>query len=177
MKKTLRINVSNKAIIDTAINNQQSTDFLNHIESFVIKVKTPTETINITPDCSIFVEFILDEIYSETFSENKTNKLNTLTELQSTNNTKLEGRFYEDSTDELSDVIIKLTKKHLMNCENNTISLETTLEQLELDSIDCLEFIMGIEDNLKITLENDIFSNAKTLKDIYIVLKQMMNEL
>ena len=46
----------------------------------------------------------------------------------------------------------------------NTITMDTTFNSLNLDSLDIAEMVMNIEDDMNITLELD--ENMKTISDI-----------
>lgn len=46
----------------------------------------------------------------------------------------------------------------------NTITMDTTFNSLNLDSLDIAEMVMNIEDDMDITLELD--ENMKTISDI-----------
>ncbi len=43
---------------------------------------------------------------------------------------------------------------------------EATLESLGLDSLSVIEFMFTVEDEFKITLENEVVGDIKTLQDV-----------
>lgn len=60
-----------------------------------------------------------------------------------------------------------LAKK--LDIEPSSIKLETTLEELELDSLDVFDLMFEAEDKLKIVIPNNQ-TNVKTIQDLVNIL-------
>ncbi len=52
----------------------------------------------------------------------------------------------------------------------NEIKLESTFEELNLDSLDTVELVMKLEDELGVTIEMD--ENLKTVNDVVIAIEK-----
>jgi len=59
----------------------------------------------------------------------------------------------------------------ISNIKVSEINLETTLEDLGLDSIDIIQLIINLENELEITFDNTIFE-TKTVNELIEIIKQ-----
>lgn len=65
-----------------------------------------------------------------------------------------------DYKEKLEKIITKISK-------NKTITPETSLKELGLDSLDLVEVLMEVEEELDIQFEEDEMLNLKTVQDVY----------
>ncbi len=69
-----------------------------------------------------------------------------------------------DYKEKLKEIIAKTSKV-------KTITPETNLKDLGLDSLDLAEVLMEIEEELNIQLEEDEMINLKTVQDVYNIVE------
>lgn len=60
-----------------------------------------------------------------------------------------------------------------MEIEPSKIALESSLQDLEIDSLDMVEVIMGIEEELGISLED--LTDAQTVNDVVVFIDNQKN--
>lgn len=60
----------------------------------------------------------------------------------------------------LEEIFLKISK-------NKNITPETSLKDLGIDSLDLVEIVMQIEDELGITFEDEEIENFKIVQDVY----------
>lgn len=65
--------------------------------------------------------------------------------------------------DKVKDVMINMTTPSLHPDE---IKMETTFEEMGLDSLDCIELLMGIEERFEIDIADEEAEKCKSMKDI-----------
>lgn len=65
-----------------------------------------------------------------------------------------------DYKDKLEKIICKVSK-------NKNITPETSLKDLGLDSLDLVEVLMEVEEELNIQFDEDEMVNLKTVQDVY----------
>lgn len=73
-----------------------------------------------------------------------------------------------DTFEKLREIISQNTD---VNEEN--ISLETTLDELGLDSIDLVDLIMSVEEAFSINVPDEEFENIKSVSDIVGIIDNM----
>lgn len=59
-----------------------------------------------------------------------------------------------------------------LNVDKGSLALETTFQQLGADSLDMVEFSMGVEDEFGITFEQDDVMKIKTVGDAISLIEQ-----
>lgn len=57
----------------------------------------------------------------------------------------------------------------LLHIPESTITPDTTIYDLGMDSLDMIELLTTVEDKYKIDIPEDIFMKAKTIKDLVVI--------
>lgn len=58
----------------------------------------------------------------------------------------------------------------------NSLTTETILEDLGLDSLDAVEIIMSLEEEFEIEVDDEAFANVKTIGDVAYYLEKALNK-
>lgn len=58
----------------------------------------------------------------------------------------------------------------------NSLTTETVLEDLGLDSLDAVEIIMSLEEEFEIEVDDEAFANVKTIGDVAYYLEKALNK-
>lgn len=69
---------------------------------------------------------------------------------------------------------IKNAIANQMKIDENTITADSTLETLKIDSLDMVEIVMSLEDELGITLEG--VENIKTVQELADAVSALQNK-
>ncbi len=70
------------------------------------------------------------------------------------------------------EVVKSIIEEHLDIDDSSRVTLQSTLEDFNADSLDVAEIIMALEDEFKIEIEDEKAENFKTLKDIMNYLEE-----
>lgn len=58
----------------------------------------------------------------------------------------------------------------------NSLTTETILEDLGLDSLDAVEIIMSLEEEFEIEVDDEAFANVKTIGDVAYYIEKALNK-
>ena len=58
----------------------------------------------------------------------------------------------------------------------NSLTIETVLEDLGLDSLDAVEIIMSLEEEFEIEVDDEAFANVKTIGDVAYYVEKALNK-
>lgn len=75
----------------------------------------------------------------------------------------------------ISEKIIQIISNEF-NVPENKIEMDSTLQSLELDSIDGIELIMAIDDEFDIDIPEEKYEKVKTLKEMINLVKKYLNK-
>ena len=59
--------------------------------------------------------------------------------------------------------------------DTTSLTMETNLEDLGLDSLDAVEILMALEEEFDVEVSDDAFGNIKTLGDVLYYIEEQLN--
>lgn len=75
----------------------------------------------------------------------------------------------EEIKDKVFDIFAKEAR-----LDRDSLSLETNLEELEIESLDMVQILFGIEDTFDVYVPQEEVENLKTMNDVVEGVKQLL---